>query len=256
MLGLPKKKKEKLKVACRTASETGAVRKDNQDHVFVDDGRTLFSVADGMGGGSEGARASEIVCEELAKVAPGDFAARIEGVDAAVAAANDRISRYAKDKGFKQMGSTVALLAVDPSDPRRAAVCHVGDSRVYRIRGGASELLTADHTIGGQLSAFAKGRQAEELKARSNPLAHVLTRAIGVEPKVSADWRKIDVRDGDLFLVCSDGVHDVVSDAQVGEILSAAADLDASAKALSAQVVACGAPDNYSFVIVRFGGVS
>lgn len=241
---------------CRTVSETGAVRKENEDHVFVDGANTLFCVADGMGGGSEGARASEIVCEELAKVASGDFAARIESVDAAIAAANARILRYAREKGFKQMGSTVALLAVDPADVCRAAICHVGDSRVYRVRGGTAELLTADHTIGGQLSAFAKGRQADELKNRANPLAHVLTRAIGVEPKVSADWRKIDVRDGDLFLVCSDGVHDVISDAQVGEILSAALDLDAAVKALSAQVVACGAPDNYSFVIVRFGGAS
>lgn len=246
----------KLRPVCRTASETGAVRRENEDHVFVDDAKTLFCVADGMGGGSEGARASEIVCEELAKVASGDFAALIEGVDAAIAAANDRIFRYAKDKGFRQMGSTVALLAVDPADACRAAICHVGDSRVYRVRGGTAELLTADHTIGGQLSAFAKGRQVDELKNRANPLAHVLTRAIGVEPKVTADWRKIDVRDGDLFLVCSDGVHDVISDAMVGEILSAALDLDAAVKALSAQVVACGAPDNYSFVIVRLGGVS
>lgn len=248
-------KRKTLKAAFVTVSETGLVRKDNQDHVFVDDGKTVFCVADGMGGGSEGARASEIVCEEMSKAADGDFSGRLKAADGAIAAANDRIFRYAKEKGFKQMGSTVALLAVDPADAHRAAICHVGDSRVYRVRKGTAELLTADHTIGGQLSAFAKGRQADDLKSRTNPLSHVLTRAIGVEAKVEGEWRKLDVDEGDVFLVCSDGVHDVVSDGEVGSFLSASPDVKGVSERLAARVVACGAPDNYSFVIVRFGGV-
>ena len=206
-----------------------------------------------MGGGSEGVRASEIVCEELAKTEPCGLSLRTAGVEASVRAANDRILAYAREKGFKQMGSTVAALVTEPENVCRVAILHVGDSRVYRVRGGSAELLTKDHTIGGQLSELAKGDQAAELKSRANPLAHVLTRAVGVEPKVEIDRCEVDVEDGDRFLICTDGVHDVVSDEEVGEILSKNPDLAQMAAELGDLVVACGAPDNYSFVIVGFG---
>lgn len=252
MFGLSKR--DELKVDCVTASDRGLVRKENEDHVFVDGAKTLFAVADGMGGGSEGARASEIVCEELAKTGPCGLSVRVSGVEASVRAANDRILAYAREKGFKQMGSTVAVLVVEPENVSRAVILHVGDSRVYRVRGGSAELLTRDHTIGGQLSAFAKGGQAAELKSRANPLAHVLTRAVGVEPTVEIDRREVVLADGDRFLVCSDGVHDVVADSSVGEILTMNRDLGQAAEKLRDLVVTCGAPDNYSFVIVSFGG--
>ena len=244
-----------LKAVCVTASDCGLVRKANEDHVFVDGAKTLFVVADGMGGGSEGATASRFVCEALEKVVEEPtFVGRMEAVDAAIRTANDRIRAYAKERNFTQMGSTVAVLVVDPADSHRAAVCHVGDSRVYRVRAGSAELLTKDHTIGSQLSAFAHGRQADDLKSRTNPLAHVLTRVVGVEAKVAGDWRKVDIAEGDAFLVCSDGVHDVIADSQVGEILSDGPDLSAVSDRLRGEIVRKGAPDNYSFVIVRMGG--
>ena len=244
------------KVACVTASETGLVRKDNQDSLFVDAARTVFCVADGMGGGSEGATASRFVCEEVEKAVASatDFAARARAVDAAIGAANARILAYAEEKGFKQMGSTLAVLLIDPEDGRRAAICHIGDSRVYRVRRGSAELLTHDHTIGGQLSAFATGRQAVSLKSRANPLSHILTRAIGVDQEVAGEWRKIDVEDGDRYLVCSDGVHDVVSDSLVGEILTVERGLKAASKRLAEVVVRNGAPDNYTYLIIETGG--
>lgn len=252
MFGLSKR--EELKVDCVTVSDRGLVRKENEDHVFVDGTKTLFAVADGMGGGSAGARASEIVCEELAKTAVCGLSVRTSGAEASVRAANERILAHARERGFKQMGSTVAALVVEPENVRRAVVLHVGDSRVYRVRRGSAELLTHDHTIGGQLSAFAVGEQAAELKSRANPLAHVLTRAVGVEPTVEIDRLEVDVEDGDRFLVCSDGVHDVISDSQVGESLTMNRDIRTAAEKLKDLVVACGAPDNYSFVIVSFGG--
>ena len=116
-------KKKRLKTVCVTVSETGLVRKDNQDSVFVDRAKTVFCVADGMGGGSEGATASRFVCEEIEKaVTAKTLAERMEAVEAAVVAANDRIRAYAKERDFKQMGSTVAVLLLDPSDSRRAAI--------------------------------------------------------------------------------------------------------------------------------------
>ena len=244
-----------LKVACLTASETGMVRKDNQDSVFVDGAKSVFCVADGMGGGSEGATASRFVCEEIGKaVTAKTLAERMEAVEAAVAAANDRIRAYAKEREFKQMGSTVAVLLIDPSDSRRAAICHVGDSRIYRIRHRKAELLTHDHTIGGQLGDLTKGILSAGFKSRTNPLAHVLTRAIGATDKVEGEWRKIDIDSGDRFLICSDGVHDVVSDARIGSMISGSDDLATASRNLTDEIVRGGAPDNFSYVMIGFGG--
>ena len=251
-------KRKRLKVSCVTASETGKVRKDNQDSYFADDAKTVFCVADGMGGGAEGATASRFVCEELAKALDGqpDLAARMRATDAAIAAANARIRAYAAERGFKQMGSTVAVLLVDPEDGRRAAICHVGDSRIYRVRRGSAELLTKDHTVGGQLSEQARGILAASLKSRTNPLAHVLTRAIGMGEAVDGEWRKIDVAEDDRYLVCSDGVHDVIADSLIGEILTMSRDLKAASARLAEEIVRSGAPDNYTYVMVKTGGAA
>ena len=248
--------RRRLSVDFLTASETGSVRKDNQDSVFVDGAKSVFCVADGMGGGSEGATASRFVCEEVAKAVEGvqDLAGRMRAVDAAVAAANARIRAYAEGKEFKQMGSTVVVLLVDPKDGRHAAVCHVGDSRLYRVRRGRAEALTKDHTIGGQLGELTTGIRAAGFRSRTNPLAHVLTRAIGGADKVEGDWKRIDVADGDRFLICSDGVHDVVSDARIGVILSCPGGLEESSRRLTDEVIRHGAPDNFSYVMVGFGG--
>ena len=248
--------KRKWCIASLAVSETGKVRKDNQDAFFADAAKTLFCVADGMGGGSEGATASRFVCEEIARAAESaDMPLRMKAVDESIATANARILAYARGKGFKQMGSTVAVLLLDPTRPGRAAICHVGDSRIYRVRRGCAELLTKDHTIGGQLSELATGEQAAGLRSRKNPLAHVLTRAIGVEERVSGDWRKIDVEKDDAFLVCSDGVHDVVADSLLGEILTVSESLETASKRLSDEIVRNGAPDNYTYVMIEIGGV-
>ena len=251
-------KKKELTAAFVTASERGLVRKDNQDSLFVDGAKTVFCVADGMGGGAEGATASRFVCEEVEKAVKGapDFGSRMRAVDGAIAAANARVRAYAEDKGFKQMGSTLAVLLTDPDDARRAAICHVGDSRIYRVRRGSAELLTKDHTIGGQLSAFATGEQAAGLRSRANPLAHILTRAIGAEGKAAGDWRKVDLADGDRCLVCSDGVHDVIADSLIGEILTVEPDLESASVRLADEIVRNGAPDNYTYVMVEIGGAA
>ena len=248
-------RKKRLRTACVTASETGLVRKDNQDSVFVDGAKSVFCVADGMGGGSEGATASRFVCDEIAKITDAEtFSERLKAADAAVAAANDRIRAYAKERDFKQMGSTAAVLLLDPSDSRRAAICHVGDSRIYRIRRRKAELLTHDHTIGGQLGDLTEGVLSAGFKSRTNPLAHVLTRAIGSADKVEGEWRKIDIDSGDRFLICSDGVHDVVSDARIGSMISGSDDLAMASRNLTDEIVRGGAPDNFSYVMIEFGG--
>lgn len=216
-----------------SCSEAGLVRADNQDHLFVDDARGVYCVADGVGGGSEGAYASEIVCANLKMVlyaAGDDFAARVSAVQKAIEDSNEILHAYAGERGVPLVASTIAVLVLDPANPRHAAVCNVGDSRIYRFRRGMPELLTHDHRRGAG--------------------DHTLTRAIGALATVHSEWTEIDSTDGARFLLCTDGVHDVVSAGRLAVFASAAATLDEAAARIAADVVRHGAPDNYSFVLL------
>lgn len=215
-----------------TVSEKGLVRADNQDRVFVDDGRGVYCVADGMGGGAEGGLASEIVCRDIKMLVGGagrDFKSTVAAVQNAVEEANFAIYTHAKESGAGVMGSTVAILVLDPSNPCHAGVCTVGDTRVYRVCKGMPELLTRDHRA-------AKGD-------------NTLTRAVGVAETVKTEWVEFDSVKGSRFVLCTDGVHDVVSASRLA-VFVAAGPIQSAADRLSADVVKRGAPDNYSFVIV------
>lgn len=237
-----------------TCSEKGLVRKDNQDTVICLERVNVFAVADGMGGGEEGALASRMVSEELERqVVSDDYRVRLEEIDKAIVAANTRIFEHAKSCGYKQMGSTVALLVLNDGASGHAAVAHVGDSRVYRVRKGTAESLTRDHSVGAELEEKVGYGKGHQFAVRSSPLAHLLTRVIGSETKVSVSWRKVDVAVGDRFVICSDGVHDVVEPETLARLV-ADGDLATATKALSREVVRCGARDNYSFVLVETGG--
>ena len=234
------------------ATDRGLVRADNQDTYLMRKEEFFLAVADGMGGGADGALASAWICEELSKfleVPPTSFRERLAKTGAALTAANTRIRAYIKERGIKMMGSTAALLMADPSRPARGAIAHVGDSRIYRWRKGSGKLLTRDHTVGDELGrALVSDSQAAALKSRKNPLSHILTRAVGTGFKVRPDWRKIDLRAGDRYLLCTDGVHDVISDAQVAALLGRAKVPADAVKAFAREVISRGAPDNYTLV--------
>jgi serine/threonine protein phosphatase PrpC len=236
-------------------SETGLVRGENQDSVLVGSISGLYCVADGMGGGAEGARASAMVCEEVYRAVSrsrGDFASQMEFVEFGLQEANAKIYNYAKLHDYRQMGSTAAILIFDKPESGRAAICHVGDTRVYRIRDGLATLLTRDHTVGMELGALLSPKHADDMKERSHPLAHVLTRAVGTDRRANPEWRKIDVAKGDRFLICSDGVHDVLSDTLIG-FLAGYGPLEDVKSRLDSTIVENGAPDNYSFILLSVG---
>ena len=209
------------------------MRQDNQDHLFIDEKRLVYCVADGVGGAKEGARASEIVCRNVKMMlgaTPNDFSARVSAVGQAIADSNAAIFAYSQEHGFGAMGTTVAVLVLDPANPRHAAICHVGDSRVYRIRGGMPQRLTRDHRQAGG--------------------GNTLTRAVGAAESVSADWFEITSTNSSRFVICTDGVHDVESEMRLA-VFVAAGPLASAAERLAADIERRGAPDNYSFVIVE-----
>lgn len=222
-------------------SDIGLVRTENQDSVLSLPERGLYVIADGMGGGDGGAAASRILCEEMAGVT------RAGEMADAVRRAHRRIADYAADHDYRTMGTTVAALK---TDGKKAIVLWVGDSRVYRLRAGKLELLTDDHTVGNELSRLSPGDATSRLAKRSHPLAHVLTRAVGVESAVKPDERRTDLEPGDRFLLCTDGVHDVLPDEAIGAHLALSHTRPEALQNLTLAVRQAGAHDNFSMIVV------
>ncbi len=262
MLGLVKPRPQRTVFSVFAMTDRGLVRADNQDHYVNRADKMLLCVADGMGGGADGALASKWLCEALEAAVPegvADLPAREGAIAAALVASNERIRAYAREHGYKTMGTTVAGLVADPANATLARVFHVGDSRVYRYRYGRLDLLTRDHTVGNELgqvmaSNADRADQARAFQARSNPLTHILTRAVGTEMRVRPEWKSIDVQRGDRFLFCSDGVHDMLNDEEIRRLIAESATPQVAAARLEAAVRKAGAQDNYTIICAYAAG--
>lgn len=250
-------RRRRFGVDVASVSEQGLVRRDNQDHFFADPRSALFCVADGMGGGQGGAKASEIVCRHMEKAASmaKSFPDLMKYAADAIIMANAEVREYAAARKWQQMGTTVAALFMDVEKPGMGVICHVGDSRIYRVRAGSLELLTHDHTVAGEIGRRSSIKElSDELSRRMGRLSHVLTRAVGIEEAVIPDWRKIDVRQGDVYMICSDGIYDMLEKDFIRDALwKSATSADAVAE-ISREVVAAGAHDNYTCIILKIGG--
>ena len=234
-------------------TDTGAVRKHNEDSfaVLSDDG--CFFVSDGMGGGEAGELASQIIEEYItdqlchsANDLPGS---RKYAVQQAIHRANRQIREYAAQHHFRQMGATLALLLWDSWDPRQALLCHLGDSRIYLLRQGVLVRLTEDHTIGAELAVETADRLLGN--HQKSAISHILTRAIGISANAFPEWRSIEVAPCDTFLICSDGVSTMLDDNEIQEIMNSSEKLAEISCRLAEKVSSAGANDNYTFVICR-----
>ena len=223
-------------------TDTGRKRRRNEDAFVCRP--PLFAVADGMGGAQAGEVASR-----LAAAAVSEAAADSSGeaaVAALVAEANRRVwQRSTQDMSHSGMGTTITVALADLAGGT-IAIGHVGDSRAYRIRDGALEQLTEDHSLVAEL--VRRGRLSPE-EAETHPQRSVITRALGTDPDVEVDLFTVEALPGDLFLLCSDGLTTMVPDE---EILSLAAGshggLDAAARALVDAANAAGGEDNVTVV--------
>ena len=245
---------EKFAYITSTAfSDPGLVREQNEDSYASLPADGCFLVSDGMGGGAAGEIASQIVEERVADAVAGTAddspGSRKYAVQQAIHGANRRIWDYARARDYVQMGATLVLFLADSWDPRRAWLCHVGDSRIYRLRGGAAEPLTRDHTVGAELAA--KTADASFAEHTASAISHILTRSVGVAGKVLPEWNAIDVAPGDLYLVCSDGVSTMLTDREIGAILAGDEQIGRIAAMLSDRVRRAGAHDNYTFILLR-----
>ena len=255
MLGWLLGKRQGIDVDVASVSEQGLVRRDNQDNFFVDPRGALFCVADGMGGGQGGAKASEIVCSHLREAASKAkaFPELMKLSADAILEANSDVRAYAAERRWPQMGSTIAALFMDTGKSGLGVICHVGDSRIYRVRRESLELLTHDHTVAGEI-----GRRSsclsDELTRRMGRLSHILTRAVGIEETVIPDWRKIDIREGDVYMICSDGIYDMIDKNFIRDILSKPAPAADIVGDISRAVMDAGAHDNFTCIVIKIGG--
>jgi serine/threonine protein phosphatase PrpC len=228
------------------ATHPGRKRRHNEDSYVVEP--PMFAVADGMGGAKAGEVASGLAAAAL-KETGADGMGGEERVTQLIQEANRRVFRRAnEDREVSGMGTTMTVALVEDG---RVVFGHVGDSRAYLIREGSIEQLTDDHSLVAEL--VRSGRLTPE-EAEAHPQRSVITRAVGTEPDVDVDTFTIEPEDGDLFLICSDGLTDMVDD---GTIIDAIGrhrdDLDEAAKALVGAANRVGGEDNITVLFFELG---
>ena len=228
-----------------TASDVGLQRKNNEDSCAVVEESGLCVVADGMGGHLGGEIASNIAIETVIEA----FKARVKDFDErkdaelltrCIRNANKEIYRRGNaDAALKNMGTTI-VAAIQARDYMVTA--NVGDSRIYRLREGGLTHISEDHSWVGELR---KKNLISEEDARSHPLKNIITRALGMEPGVEVDVRWEKVKSGDLYLLCTDGLTDLVTDNEILKtLLKHGTNLEAMAAELIDLANAGGGTDN------------
>jgi protein phosphatase len=235
-----------LPLAVRAGGRTdeGTRRPTNEDAFLLLD--RLYVVADGMGGHEGGEIASQLAIEAVAST----FTDRPDAVDVAAnippvavelmqsfAAANEAIrSTAARNPALSEMGTTIVAARFCP-ETSRAYVAHVGDSRCYRVRNDRMQQITTDHTL-AEFGATGK-------------LAHRLSRAVGAHGILEVDLEILELRVGDKFLLCSDGITKAVPERLILEIILRESDPDDAAWALIARANALKARDNVTAVVIH-----
>ncbi len=225
-------------------SDTGRQRNANEDSYFTR--APLFVVADGMGGAQAGEVASKAAAESFAGELPAGPPERM--LEETIEAANRTIHELArKDPGLAGMGTTTTAAIVD-LETETVAIGHVGDSRAYRLRGGRFEQLTRDHSL---VEEMRRKGQITDAQAEDHPQRSIITRALGPEPEVQVDVQTVPAQDGDVFLICSDGLTTMLDDEAIGRILARATSLDAAVRALIDEANRAGGRDNITVVTFR-----
>ena len=228
------------------ATDIGLAREMNEDSILCDE-HNVYVVADGMGGHVAGEVARHIFIATVEKkLSSNNISLDEDGLRSIVIDGNkailESIREYPERSG---MGTTATMLHIDG---KAAYWAHVGDSRLYRLRNGNMEQITNDHTYVAELLASGSISTAE---AMGHPKRNMLMRAVGVDDEVKVDTGRLEVEHGDVFLLCSDGLTNMVTSAAIRTILEAA-DCQEKAAALIDVAKAGGGLDNISAIVVEY----
>ncbi len=251
-----------MRIEVAGITHVGMKRNHNEDSYLLLPEEALFCVADGMGGHSSGEIASKIAIEELSeffKLTSRDEEATWpfkmdknrnydeNRLTTGIKLANVRIFERANSENkYKGMGTTIATVHFAS---KLAYVAHVGDSRVYSFRNGSLKQLTEDHSL---LNDYLKAKRLTADEIEAFPHKNVIVRALGMKDTVQIDIVKLDPQDGDLFLLCSDGLSGMVSDNHIQKTLVKSAELQAACAQLIDLANSAGGSDNVTCVLARY----
>lgn len=244
-----------MRVVMGGLTHPGQVRGENEDCIMARSELGLAVLADGMGGHQAGEVASRMAVDVITAYfseTPRGRSSRKSAIKPqalvdAIRKANAAVYEAAQARpDYHGMGSTVVVAMFAGN---RLCVGHVGDSRLYRFRQNTLEQLTKDHSVVQEL--INRGLYTPE-EARQSTAKNLVTRALGVDREIEPDTASTAVHPGDIFLLCSDGLTDVVTDEQIAEILRRhGGNVDVAARLLVDHANAQGGPDNISVVLVQ-----
>ncbi len=232
-------------------THSGLVREGNEDAFLVWPEVNLAVVADGMGGHQAGEVASALAVEHIreALVSTGEVPDTLQAqlvLVQAIREANDRIGVLSEeDEKLKGMGTTVVALWMIG---RKGLAVHVGDSRLYRIRGGHLEQMTQDHSL---LNELQRHGIVNAEQAAKDPRRHVLTRALGGRQELEVESTVLDLRAGDRYLLCTDGLTDIVDDKVIRAFAGPPRTPVAAARTLIEAALANGGKDNVTVIVIE-----
>ncbi len=249
-----------MRLIGEAATDVGRERETNEDNFITEPAEGLFVVCDGMGGHSSGEIASAMAVEAVKKficvtrhqigvpVSAGETLTPEEiAVSEAVKTANEQILiRSAREKGCEGMGTTLVAVLDAGSD---LVLAHVGDSRIYRLRDGVFSQLTEDHSL---LNHMIRTKGLSEEEASGFEGKNVILRAVGLRDDVAVETQVQPKFPGDIFLLCSDGLTDMVSDDRISEVIGGhPTDLAEACRVLVDMANEAGGHDNITVMLVR-----
>jgi len=230
-------------------TDRGRKRPSNEDAFGFSVEHGVYVVCDGMGGAAAGEIASSIAVDEILRqltTGRGDGVTLPDLAEKAVCAANEAVySRAQRNQRLSGMGTTLVALVVEE---RRAWVFNVGDSRVYRLRGGRLEQITLDHSLVEEQVRMGRMTESEALRS---PLRNVITRALGTQNCVTPDSFELEAEPGDVFMLCSDGLTRELKDEAIESILNGDVALEERCARLIEGAKKAGGHDNITCVLVQ-----
>ena len=237
-----------MKIKAFGITDVGLKRTNNEDAFVLRPDLGFWAVADGMGGAAAGEVASRIFVETATEAFASDCTeeTQMERVKSAFTMANKRmLDHVAVQPEHAGMGCTAEILAIAADE---VIIGHVGDSRTYRLRSGVLKQLTLDHSLVQE--QINKGI-ISAAEARAHSMRNVILRAVGVKETVELDILKGKGFPGDVFLLCSDGLTDMIDDAQVLSCMGGGQGLETIAGRLVKRAKEAGGKDNITVVLVR-----
>ncbi len=250
-----------MKLEACGKTHPGRRRTHNEDSLRMLRDQQLFVVADGVGGAAAGEVASQLGVEALGEfyratsedpeitwpfAADGDLSFEENRLATALKLSNRRVMEaQQRDERLRGMGSTIVVTRFHEGT---CYIAHVGDSRCYRFREGALSQLTEDHSL---LNEYLRSGAMTRAEIAGFRFKHVIMRALGMGDEVQVEVQKDAPRPGDLYLLCSDGLTDMLEDARIEAILSGTEDLQAACDQLIEAANEAGGLDNVTVVLVR-----